>query len=444
MSYELLNKYDRQVPRYTSYPTAPHFHEGVDAAIYGNWLGELSDQDTLSLYFHVPFCAEMCWFCGCHTKVTRKYDPLVGYNQAMAAELDLVSDALNAAPKVTSVHWGGGSPTMLKPEDFLALMAKTRARFSFAEDADIAVEIDPRTLTPSFIDALAKGGVNRVSLGVQDFNPHVQKAINRIQPFEMVEKGVADLRAAGIDAFNLDLIYGLPLQTEDDISRTIDLAVRLEPDRLSVFGYAHVPWMKTHQRMIKDENLPGTEERFDQSEVLAKKLIRHGYDRIGLDHFAISNDDLHDARTYGTLRRNFQGYTTDTASALVGIGASSIGYVPQGYVQNHVPIKTYMDAIAAGHLATARGIALSDEDRIRGRIIEELMCQLEVHLLRFGGAQLYEAELKSLWPLQEDGLVEIKGDIIRVTEKGRPFMRLACAAFDAYLRPDQKRYSRAI
>ena len=444
MSKELLNRYDRQVPRYTSYPTAPHFHEGVNAETYDNWLGELGEGDTLSLYFHVPFCAEMCWFCGCHTKVTRKYDPLVGYIKAMHDELDLVGKALGTGAKVTSVHWGGGSPTMLKPEDFVALMNTARAHFDFAEDADIAVEIDPRTLTQEFIDATTKSGVNRVSLGVQDFNPHVQEAINRVQSFEMVKQVVADLRRAGIAAFNFDLIYGLPFQTSEDIARTIDLAVSLDPDRLSVFGYAHVPWMKTHMRMIKDESLPDTEQRFDQSEVLANRLIAHGYDRIGLDHFAKAGDALHSSQRDGSLRRNFQGYTTDTATALIGIGASSIGYVPQGYVQNHVPLKGYVDAIASGKLATARGIALNDEDRIRGRIIEILMCQLEVDLSRFGGALLYEQELETLWPLQQDGLVEINGDVLCITEKGRPFMRLACAAFDAYLQPDQKRYSKAI
>ncbi len=444
MAEDLLKKYDRQVPRYTSYPTAPHFHEGVAGETYGEWLGALGNDDTLSLYFHVPFCAEMCWFCGCHTKVTRKYEPVVGYVSSMHRELDLVSAALKAQPKVTSVHWGGGSPTMLKPDDFTQLMQALREKFNLAEDAEIAVEIDPRTLAADFIEALVASGVNRVSLGVQDFDDTVQQAINRVQPYEMVAKVVEDLRAAGIKAFNFDLIYGLPYQTAESIIRTVDLAMKLQPDRLSVFGYAHVPWMKTHQRMIKDETLPDTAQRFELAELLANQLISHDYDRIGLDHFAKADDAMQVAHAGGTLRRNFQGYTTDSASALIGIGASSIGYLPQGYVQNQVPLKTYMDAMNAGDLATARGIALSDQDKIRGRIIEELMCQLKVDLADFGEADLYATELGALQPLAEDGLVKVQGSKVQVTEKGRPFMRLACAVFDAYLKPEPKRYSKAI
>jgi len=444
MTALLLSRYDRQVPRYTSYPTAPHFHDGVDAATYKGWLGALDDDDTLSLYFHVPFCAEMCWFCGCHTKVTRRYDPVARYVDHMLAEIDLLAAALSARPKVVSVHWGGGSPTKLTPEDFLRLMSRARERFDFSPDADIAVEIDPRTLTPEFVSALALSGVNRASLGIQDFNDKVQQAINRVQPYELVKDAVDDLRAAGIAALNFDLIYGLPYQTQKDIERSVDLAAILEPDRLSVFGYAHVPWMKSHQKMIPEDALPVTKERYAQCEALGARLVKRGYRRIGLDHFARPDDAMTKALETGTLHRNFQGYTVDDATALIGIGASSIGKLPQGYVQNHVPMKTYGDAVKNGELAIARGVTLSPDDRMRGQIIETLMCELAVDLADFGGADQWRDELRAIEPLEEDGLAKIIGTRIEVTDLGRPFMRLVCAAFDAYLKPQPARYSKAI
>lgn len=444
MTASLLARYDRQVPRYTSYPTAPHFHDGIDAATYKGWLGALTDADTLSLYFHVLFCQEMCWFCGCHTKVTKRYDPVAKYVEHLLKEIDLVADALTSHPKVTGVHWGGGSPTKLSADDFRRLMTRARERFDFMEDADIAVEIDPRTLTPDFVTAMAEAGVNRASLGLQDFNVHVQEAINRIQPFELVEEAVDALRDAGINAINFDLIYGLPHQTLKDIERSVDLAAILEPDRLSVFGYAHVPWMKTHQKMIPDAALPGTEERYAQCEALSARLVKRGYARIGLDHFAKPDDAMTKALEAGTLRRNFQGYTVDEATVLIGFGASSIGKLPQGYVQNHVPMKAYGDAVEAGQLATAKGVALSDDDRVRGCIIEKLMCDMAVDLADFGGSAEWQDELCAVEPLVDDGLARLDGSRIEVTDLGRPFMRLVCAAFDAYLKPQPARYSKAI
>lgn len=444
MTASLLARYDRQVPRYTSYPTAPLFHDGIDAATYKGWLGALTDAATLSLYFHVPFCQEMCWFCGCHTKVTKRYDPVAKYVEHLLKEIDLVAEALSARPKVTGVHWGGGSPTKLSADDFRRLMARARDRFDLAEDADIAVEMDPRTLTPEFVTAMAEMGVNRASLGLQDFNIHVQEAINRVQPFEMVEDAVEALRDAGINAINFDLIYGLPHQTLKDIERSVDLAAILEPDRLSVFGYAHVPWMKTHQKMIPDDALPGTKERYEQCEALGARLVKRGFRRIGLDHFAKSSDTMTRALEAGTLRRNFQGYTVDEATALIGFGASSIGKLPQGYVQNHVPMKAYGDAVMGGRFATAKGVALTDDDRVRGRIIERLMCDLAVDLADFGGAEEWLEELRAIEPLVEDGLAWRDGSRIEVTDLGRPFMRLVCAAFDAYLKPQPVRYSKAI
>lgn len=444
MTASLLRRYDRQVPRYTSYPTAPHFHEGIAGETYGDWLAALTDADTLSLYLHVPFCAEMCWFCGCHTKVTRKYEPVARYVELLLKEAELVRDTIPANPHVTSIHWGGGSPTKLTPEDFGRLMGKLRRSYAIADYAEIAVEVDPRTLTGAFVQEMARARVNRASIGVQDFNEDVQQAINRIQPYGLIEGAIKDLRAAGIRGINFDLIYGLPHQSEAHIERNVELAVALAPDRLSVFGYAHVPWMKTHQKMIREEDLPGTEERFAQAELLGELLEQAGYRCIGLDHFAKPDDEMARALEGRLLRRNFQGYTVDEATALLGFGASAIGKMPQGYVQNHVPMKTYADVLSDNHLPTARGVALGQDDRMRGRIIEELMCTLSVDLDDYGGPWTWCEELVALEPLQADGLVRVEGSRITIPPRARPFLRLVAAAFDAYLKPAPARYSKAI
>lgn len=266
MDRTLLERYDRRVPRYTSYPTAPHFHPGVSAATYERWLAAVGPEEPLSLYFHVPFCREMCWYCGCHTKIVRRYEPVGDYAATMADEIALIGGLLQARPPVTHLHWGGGTPTILSASDLKHLMGRIRDGFNVAPDAEIAVEIDPRTMTRDRVQALAQAGVNRASLGVQDFNEHVQKAINRIQPFEMTARVVQWLRDAGIRAISFDLIYGLPGQSLDDVRRTVDLAAMLRPDRMAVFGYAHVPWMKTHQKMIPDDSLPDAWLRFEQAE----------------------------------------------------------------------------------------------------------------------------------------------------------------------------------
>ena len=337
MDRTLLERYDRRVPRYTSYPTAPHFHQGINAATYERWLAAVGDDTPLSLYFHVPFCHEMCWYCGCHTKIVRRYQPVGDYAATMADEVTLIGGLLKARPPVTHMHWGGGTPTILSAEDLEHLMCNIRAGFNVAPDAEIAVEMDPRTMTEDRVQALARAGVNRASLGVQDFNDRVQKAINRIQPYEMTAQVVEWLRAAGIEAINFDLMYGLPYQTVEDVNRTVDLAASMRPDRVAVFGYAHVPWMKTHMKLIPDDSLPDAWQRFEQAEAAAERLAERGYRRIGLDHYALETDSMTKVLDEGHLRRNFQGYTTDEARALIGFGASSIGALPQGYVQNAVP-----------------------------------------------------------------------------------------------------------
>ena len=449
MDRTLLERYDKRVPRYTSYPTAPHFHPGINAETYTRWLAAVEKDTPLSLYFHVPFCREMCWYCGCHTKVVRRYEPVGEYATTMADEVTLIGGMLEARPPVTHMHWGGGTPTILSADDLEHLMAKIRAGFNVAADAEIAVEMDPRTVTENHVRALARAGVNRASLGVQDFNEQVQKAINRVQPYAMTERVVGWLRAAGIEAINFDLMYGLPYQTVDDVIRTVDLAAQMRPDRVAVFGYAHVPWMKTHQKMIPDESLPDAWQRFEQAEAAATRLAERGYRRIGLDHYALETDSMTEVLDKGRLRRNFQGYTTDEARALIGFGASSIGALPQGYVQNAVPLRAWAEAVRNGHPAVDKGIAVNDDDRLRRDIIERLMCDLEVDLsveaARYGkSANEFSGEIEMLKPMIADGIATIDGDRISITEPGRPLMRAVCALFDTYLDSGVGRHSQAV
>ena len=446
MDVDLIDRYGVAVPRYTSYPTAPHFHEGVSQQTYRGWLSELADGEPVSFYFHVPFCAAMCWYCGCHTKVVNRYQPIHDYAMTLRREIDLVADAVQARPKISHVHWGGGTPTMLAAEDFATLMEDLSRRFTVAKNAELAVEIDPRTLTEEMAWTLANAGINRVSLGVQDFNPTVQEAINRVQSFEVTNRAVGWLREAGISAINLDLMYGLPHQGEAEVVRTIDRSMELSPDRLSLFGYAHVPWMKTHQKMIDDNALPGALERWRQAEAAARRLAEHGFQRVGLDHFARADDGLALALKTGAVRRNFQGYTTDQATALIGLGASSIGSLPQGYVQNTPSLREYRRLIESGNLAVRKGLELTPEDKLRRDIIERLMCDLIVDLAEFTAApeRRFGEELAALKPMADDGLLEINGGRILMSEIGRPFVRTACAVFDTYLHTGKARHSQAV
>jgi len=453
MNKDLINKYDLRVPRYTSYPTAPHFSDSVGGDVYKTWLSELSPDTELSLYFHIPFCDEMCWFCGCYTKIVKRYDPVKEYLDALLAEIDLVADALPTGKTgrftAKHLHWGGGSPTMLKGEDWLAIMNKLRERFDVSDDAEIAVELDPRTATESYVEDLQRAGVNRASIGVQSYEPKVQEAINRIQPYETTKQVIEWLRAHDITRINMDLMYGLPFQDTDEIERMIDMTVELQPNRIALFGYAHVPWMKSHQKLIKEETLPDAAERWKQFTLAVERLKERGYVQIGFDHFAHPDDPMANAVETGELHRNFQGYTTDTAPAMLAFGASAIGYLPQGYVQNELPLKAYRQAIYSGILPAAKGIGLSTDDKLRRDIIERIMCDLTVDLSEACAA--YDVDLASLnkdieklAPLSADGICTVEGHRITVSEDGRPFIRLVASAFDAYLESGQGRHSKAV
>lgn len=449
MQKEFVRKHAGPAPRYTSYPTAPHFHAGVDGDVYAQWLGKLKPDQALSLYVHIPWCDRLCWFCGCNTKQTLKYDPLKTYLSALDNEIETISGLIDPGCRVTALHLGGGSPTMLRPEDMVALNDMLRNRFHFDADAEISVEMDPNDLSVEKYDALAQIGMTRASIGVQDFDEAVQKAINREQTFEQTREVIEQVRSRGVMSVNCDVLYGLPHQTRQSLDRTIEQVLSLAPDRIALFGYAHVPWMKTHQRMIDEAALPDVTERFAQMNRASSLLTTSGYTAIGIDHFALPGDSLAIAAAAGTMRRNFQGYTSDTAQALIGLGASSIGQLPQGYVQNQPSTGEYQRQVNQGRLPVVRGFELSLDDRIRARIIELLMCDFAFSFAairhEFGGAaesMLDEAEY--LAGADTDGMVEFIGGLFQVTAKGRPFVRSIAAAFDSYFGTGVARHSIAV
>ena len=383
MRSDLAKSYGQdRLPRYTSYPTAPHFSSSVGEGGYRSWLQSIGGRQPASLYLHVPFCRSMCWYCGCHTSVTKRDDPIAVYVGGLRKEAGLVADAIGQRLPISHLHFGGGTPTVMRPEAFVELVGALRRSFSVLPGAEIAVEIDPRTLTGPMTEALACCGVNRASLGVQSFDPAVQRAINRLQSFEQTAASVERLRRAGVGRLNFDLLYGLPLQTVESCLDTVAQCVQLRPDRFSVFGYAHIPSFKKHQRKIAEDALPDSIERHRQSEAIAEALVDAGYERIGLDHFALPDDKLAVARREGRLRRNFQGYTDDAAETLIGLGASAIGRMPQGFVQNVVATRDYLARLAENRLATAKGYAFTADDRFRADIIERIMCDMAVDLPR--------------------------------------------------------------
>jgi len=450
---DLIAKYDRMVPRYTSYPTAPHFSPAIGPDDYAAWLAEVPDGAPLSLYLHIPYCDTMCWFCGCTTKIVNSYEPVKAYLEWLCAEIAMVARTLKTRHPATYIHWGGGTPTILRSDDILALTDTLRHHFDFAPDGVFAVEIDPREMTREIVTALAEAGVTRASLGVQDFNPKVQEAINRIQPYEMTKQVVDWLRADGIDEINLDLMYGLPYQNEAGIIEAVDRALTLKPSRLALFGYAHVPWMKKHQRLIDEVALPDTSERWAQYNAARERLTGKGFVPIGLDHFTRDDDAMAVALKSGKLHRNFQGYTTDTSATLIGFGASAIGSLPQGYVQNAPHTNHYRDAITKGRLATARGIALSDEDRLRRYVIERLMCDTTIDLgaacRKFNVAEdHFSDEIEGLGEMIEDGILTIEktgaGTILTLTPLGLPLVRTVGAIFDTYLESGIGRHAKAV
>ena len=446
-----LKKYaTADVPRYTSYPTAVQFTDGFSHETWKGWLAALPDDATLSVYVHIPFCEKMCWYCGCHTTVPNTYDRAERYVGRLLREIEMTAPLVNGPKgRVTHFHFGGGTPTYLREEHLAAIVSAVRENFGFADGAEIAVEMDPRGFTRDKAKALAEMGFNRGSFGVQDFNERVQKLINRIQPYEEVAQCVADLRGAGIEAVNFDLIYGLPGQTVESVKETGRLAAGLAPDRIAVFGYAHVPWFKKHQKMIKDADLPDIDARYDQALAMGEALCANGYRVIGLDHYARQGDSMIAALDDGTLRRNFQGYTVDPADALLGFGASAISSMPQGFAQSSRDLAKWATAIDEGRLAIDRGVAYTDEDLMRAEIIEKLMCFLRVRPEEIARKHGFPPEViaeswEKLKPLEADGLCRIEDGEVIVPEERRLFVRTVCGAFDAYYTPRPNRHAKAV
>ncbi|VFU16533.1 oxygen-independent coproporphyrinogen III oxidase [Methylocella tundrae] len=446
----VFDKYaKRSVPRYTSYPTAPHFKAEFSEALYREWLGRLDPNEPISLYLHVPFCQQMCWYCGCNMKLSARYAPVSAYVECLIAEIDLVAGALPARMRVAHVHFGGGTPTALDPGDLAAIMGRIAERFQLEPGAELAIESDPRTLTDAMIERIGALGFNRASFGVQEFDPKVQAAINRIQPPEMVARATEGLRAAGVRRINFDLIYGLPHQTATALRQTVEQCVAMRPDRVALFGYAHVPWMAKNQRMIPEDALPQSTERAAQAEAAAAALVSGGYARIGIDHFALAGDPLAIAARAGELRRNFQGYTSDAAQTLIGVGATSIGRTPKGYVQNAAETGAWSRAVSAGRLSVARGHSMSAEDALRAHVIERIMCDGAIDLSAAGRAFGFEEEW---WTVEKTMLAELQGDGVISQEKDRlalapdsmHFARIVASVFDAYLRAAPVRHSVAV
>jgi oxygen-independent coproporphyrinogen-3 oxidase len=440
---------DERLPRYTSYPTAPHFSANVAASRYEAWLASLGADTTGSLYLHVPFCRSMCWYCGCHTTITKHDAPILDYLTVLRREIETVTERIGRRLAVGHIHLGGGTPTIMRPDELTGIVDLLTERFAVQAGVEIAVEIDPRTLTPAMTNALGRAGVTRASLGVQSFDGVVQRAINRVQTVTQTAGAVEGLRAAGVSGINFDLIYGLPHQTVQSCIDTVAACLDMTPDRFAVFGYAHVPGFKKHQRMIDERALPDGEARFAQAEAIGAALLAAGYRRIGLDHYARPSDPIVDAQRRRQLRRNFQGYTTDTAEALIGFGASAIGRLPQGYVQNAVGLGDYAARISAGRLGTAKGYVLTADDRLRADLIERVMCDFAVDVgavarrHQVDPAALF-ATLSRLAALETDGIVERCGHDIRIATDARHLVRTVASAFDAYLDAPARTFSRAV
>lgn len=442
-----LLKHNSQVPRYTSYPTAPHF-QPLAADDAATSLAALPADKPVSLYIHIPYCREMCWYCGCHTTATRKYAPVEDYVSLLCREVAITAETIGQRLSAAHLHFGGGSPTMLQPEDFSRIMEALRRHVDFTPDAEISLEADPRNFTHDKAEAYAREGVNRLSFGIQDFAPEVQRAINRPQSPAVVEQAVERARGFNINRINFDLMYGLPLQTLAHVEETALTSLRMGPDRIALFGYAHVPWMKKHMRLIREEDLPDAAARLAQFARADELLQSAGLVPVGIDHFVRASDDMHKALRQKTLARNFQGYTTDSAPTLIGFGMSSISRLPGGYAQNFSNLTEYTAAILATRLPAARGYSLTADDRLRQDIISDIMCYLEADipalLQRHGRARDdFDDILAALSDLAADGLVSCENGIIRAPQGYRQAARLVAARFDAHLSPQNNRHAQA-
>lgn len=455
VNLDLLKKYDVPGPRYTSYPPAPHFNESFTADDYvkeiikTNYGENLPD---LSLYFHIPYCDTLCYFCGCNMIVTRNHDRMKEYIKYLKNEIDLLRQYLNPDRKVAQLHWGGGTPTSLNPDEINSLISYIRQSFDFTENAELGCEIDPRGLTKEHLIALREGGFNRISMGVQDFNEKVQKYVNRIQPEEMTRQVVNWVRELGFQSINIDLMYGLPFQTIETFEKTIDKVLELSPDRLAVFNYAHVPWMKKHQALIHEEDLPTPQEKLNILKMTIEKLTSNGYVFIGMDHFAKPEDELAKALKNKQLYRNFQGYSTHAGCDLFAFGITSISQLKDVYAQNYKTEKEYFASIDNERLPVFKGYRLTEDDQIRRKVIMNLMCNFELNFdeieneFKINVIEYFEKSLSQLKEMSDEGLVIMNDYEIKITEMGRLLIRNIAMKFDGFIerQQDKMKYSRTI
>lgn len=443
---ELLKKYDKAGPRYTSYPTAPYFHDSIGEKEYLNHIrqdnNKVEDRD-ISLYFHIPFCDTLCYFCGCSMMVTRNQNKIEQYIEYVGKEIGLLKKYLDDDRKVRQLHWGGGTPTHLSPDQIKKLGEVIHQHFEFSEHAEIGVEIDPRELTKNHMVALSEAGFNRCSMGIQDFDPKVQESVNRIQPEGITKSAVEWARELNFGSINLDLMYGLPFQNVKTYSKTIDKVLAMNPDRLAVFNYAHLPGMIKHQQLIKDKWLPGRDEKLELLKLSIEKLNDAGYVYIGMDHFAKPDDELTLAMEKGTLYRNFQGYSTHAGINLFALGITGIGMLSDIYIQNYKKLDDYYTALDNNKLPVMRGVTLNTDDQLRREVITELMCNFKLDKSIFESKYQIQFDnyfadaLRNLKSQEEDGLIILGSEKLEVTNMGRLLIRNIVMNFDFYLMEKQ-------
>ena len=431
-----LGLFDARVPRYTSYPTAPQFKPGVGGDLVSRWISEIPEGSSVSLYVHVPFCRRLCWFCACRTQGTQTAEPVAAYVGTLKKELALIKAVLPRGVTLEHLHWGGGTPTLLEPQMIADLAGAIFDVAPLAEGAQFSVEIDPTEIDDARLDALAAAGLNRASIGVQDFDPMIQEVIGRPQSYEVTKEAVDGLRARGIRSLNVDLLYGLPHQTDARIADSVNKVISLGPDRIALFGYAHVPWMSKRQQLIPTDALPTPEARLELYNVARDLFVGAGMEEIGIDHFARPDDGLAVAHRNGTMHRNFQGYTEDKSPALIPVGASSIGRFPQGYAQNEPATSKYQERIRAGSLATAKGHVFAGDDLVRARIIELLLCDFRADLRAVAAENDVAPEgvlamadgLDAALP----GTTTLEDGVLTILDDARPLARIIARYFDAY------------
>lgn len=431
-----LGLFDARVPRYTSYPTAPHFAADVGAQHYQSWIEAIPPGARISLYMHVPFCRHLCWFCACRTQGTQSEDTVRAYADVLLRELALLKPHLAPGVTLSRLHWGGGTPTLMPPDLIRRLAEATFDVVPMGEGGEFSVEIDPNEIDAARMDALAASGMNRASIGVQDFDPQIQGVIGRDQSYEVTRAAAEMIRDRGVASLNADILFGLPYQSPEKIAASVQKLLSLDPDRVALYGYAHVPWMARRQVMIPSDHLPTPQERLALFRAARDLFLADGYDEIGIDHFALPSDNLSKARQAGKLRRNFQGYTDDLAEVLLGFGASSISRFPQGYAQNAPATSAHVGAIREGRFSTTRGHAFAGKDRLRARLIEALMCDFHVsadELVRDHGAD--PARLRDMLQSCADHfgeMVQLGPEGLTIPAQARPLTRMIARHFDGY------------